>query len=63
MKIVGIALALAFLATATQDVAAQSRTYTRCPNGGTINGKYYCDVTKVTQGSSSSTTGTTKKKN
>jgi hypothetical protein len=39
--------------TAMTDIAdaqSASRSHVRCPNGGRINGKFYCNVTKFTQG-------------
>jgi len=43
--------------TAMTDVAnaqSASRSHVRCPNGGRVNGKFYCNVTKVTQGGAQS---------
>ncbi len=48
--IVGIVLALAFLAVATEDAAAQSRAGVRCRNGGYLHGRWYCNVMRFTRG-------------
>ena len=49
--IVGIALMLAFLVVATAEVVAQSggrgARNVRCPNGGYINGKFYCNLSNA----------------
>jgi hypothetical protein len=34
---------------AVADAQSASRSHVRCPNGGRVNGKFYCNVTKVTQ--------------
>jgi hypothetical protein len=51
MKIIGITLTLAFLVVAMGNAMAQSggrggKNLT-CPNGGYVNGKYYCHMRRA----------------
>jgi len=51
MKIIGITLTLAFLVVAMGNAMAQSGgrggKNLNCPNGGYINGKYYCNMRRA----------------
>jgi hypothetical protein len=36
--------------TNSAETRSVARSHVRCPNGGRINGKFYCNVTKFSQG-------------